>query len=305
MKAIDKISILSTLMLASVMSNALTPGWSATQTIDDKAATRAETNKRSENKTGDKRKEIVGEAVSTIRETQDALKLLDEGKSKDALAAVERATGKLEIVLARDPKVSLVPMDVRVVTRDLYSSLDAIKKAKADAEQALRSGRVQEARGLLDALASETVISTTNIPLATYPSALKKAAKLIDENKVVEAKTVLQTALDTLVVTDIVVPLPVVAVRIDLEKAEALSKKTSRTQQESKELSDLLTAAETQVDYAQALGYGQSADFDAFRKQVRDIRSKTAAGKSGTNFFDQIKTYVESMTKNSQHKPAK
>ncbi len=305
MKANNKSSMLSTLMLFSMMSNALPPIWATTQPTDEKAATRAETNKRSEKKTGDKRKEIVGEAVSTIRETQDALKLLDEGKDKDALAAVERATGKLEIVLARDPKVSLVPMDVRVVTRDLDTSLDAIKKAREDAEQALKSGRVQEARSLLDALVSETVISTTNIPLATYPPALKKAAKLIDENKGAEAKAVLQSALDTLVVTDVVVPLPVVAARIDLEKAEAISKKTSRTQQESKELSDLLTAADKQVDYAQALGYGQSVDFDAFRKQVRDIRSKTADGQSGTNFFDQIKAYVESMTKSSQHKLAK
>ncbi|MFX5858528.1 YfdX family protein, partial [Acinetobacter baumannii] len=83
-----------------------------------------------------------------------------------------------------------VPMSVAVVTKDVYTSLDAIKKAKADAEQDLRAGRVQEARRLLDALVSETVISTTNIPLATYPDALKKSAKLIDENKTVEAKAV-------------------------------------------------------------------------------------------------------------------
>jgi hypothetical protein len=272
----------------------------AAQKADEKA-TRVETNKRSAQKTTDKRKEIVSEAVSTLRETQDALKLLDEGKNKEALAAVERATGKLEIVLARDPKVSLVPIDVRVITRDIYGTLDEIKKAKQEAQKALNEGRVQDARNVLSGLASETVISTSNIPLATYPSALKKAAKFIDENKISEAKGVLQTALDTLVVTDVVVPLPVVGARINLEDAEALSEKKTRTDKENTQLAQLVATADTQIKYAEELGYGKRADFDAFHKQIEEIKKKTAGGKSGQNFFDQIKTYIESMTKNSQH----
>lgn len=297
---------LSMLIVATVCASYLKPAQFALAATPkpEQKATRAETTKRSEQKTTDKRKEIVSDAVSTLRETQDALKLLDEAKSKEALSAVERATGKLEIVLARDPKVSLVPIDVKVVTSDIYSSLDAIKKAKQDAEKALKEGRVQDARNLLAALASETVISTTNIPLATYPSALKKAAKLIDENKSAEAKTVLQTALDTMVVTDVVVPLPVVGARINLEKAEDLAKKKNRTEQENKELSDRVAAADTQIKYAQELGYGQKADFDSFHKQIAEIKTKTASGKSGTNLFDQIKTYMDSMTKSSQHKPS-
>lgn len=283
--------------------NIANSAYAATQKTDEKA-TKAETSKRSAQKTTDKRKEIVSEAVSTLRETQDALKLLDEGKSKDALAAVERATGKLEIVLARDPKVSLVPIDVRVVTNDIYGSLDAIKKAKLSAHTALNQGRVQDARNILSGLVSETVISTSNIPLATYPSALKKAAKFIDENKISEAKSVLQTALDTLVVTDVVVPLPVVRARINLERAEELSQKKNRTDKENKELSELVATADMQIKYAQELGYGQKADFDSFHKQIEEVKRKTAGGKSGLNIFDQIKTYMESMTKNSQHKPS-
>lgn len=278
-------------------------GLAATQKPEAKA-TKVETTKRSQQKTSDKRKEVVSEAVFALRETQDALKLLDEGKSKEALAAVERATGKLEIVLARDPKISLVPIEVRVVSSDIYGSLDAIKKAKKAAEKALKEGRVQDARNLLASLASETIISTTNIPLATYPGALKKAAKLIDENKPAEAKTALQAALDTMVVTDIVVPLPVVGAQINLEKAEELAKKKNRTQQENTELSDRVAAADTEIQYAQELGYGQKADFDLFHKQIAEIKTKTAGGKSGTDFFNQIKTYIDSMTKSSQHKPS-
>jgi hypothetical protein len=265
-------------------------------------ATKTEAKKQADQKTTDKRKEIVSEAVSTLRETQDALKALDEGKNKDALASLERATGKLEIVLARDPKVALVPIDVKVVTSNIYGSLDAITKARQDSERLLKEGRVQAARAILMNLGSETVISTTNLPMATYPDALKKAAKLIDENKVAEAKQVLQSALDTLVITDVVIPLPVVDAKISLQKAEELAKTKSRTADQNKQLSDLVGTADNDIKFAEALGYGTKADFDSFHKQIAEIRQKTANGKSGLGLFDQIKSYMESMTKNSQHK---
>lgn len=265
-------------------------------------ATKTEANKQSAQKSTDKRKEIVSEAVSTLRETQDALKALDEGKNKEALSSLERATGKLEIVLARDPKTALVPLDVKAITSDVYGSLDAIKNARQEAEKLLKDGQVQAARTVLMNLCSETVISTTNLPMVTYPAALKKAAKLIDENKVNEAKEVLQTAMSTLVITDVVIPLPVVDAQISLRKASELAKAQNRTQEQNKQLSALLSEADNDIKFAQALGYGKRGDFDSFHKEIEGIRQKTANGKSGIGFFDQIKSYMESMTKNSQHK---
>jgi YfdX protein len=265
-------------------------------------ARKTEASKQTVEKTTDKRKAIVSEAVSTLRETQDALKALDEGKNKDALAALERATGKLEIVLARDPKAALVPLDVKVATSNLYAPLDAIKNARQEAQRLLNAGRVQEARALLMHLGSESVISTTNLPLATYPGAIKRAAKLIDENKPAEAKEVLQTALNTLVITDVVVPLPVVDAKLSLQRAEELAKIKNRTAAQNKELSDLVGSADSDIQRAEALGYGTKSDFDSFHKQIAEIRQKTSNGKFGIGFFDQIKNYLESMNRNSQHK---
>lgn len=265
-------------------------------------ATKTDTRKEMTQKTTDKRKEIVQEAVSSLRETQDALKDLDEGKNKEALAALERATGKLEIVLARDPKAALIPVDVKAVASDVYGSVDAIKNARQDAEKLLKEGRLQEARRILQNFGSETVISTANLPVATYPAALKKAAKLIDENKASEAKEVLQTALNTLVVTDLVVPLPVLRAQVSLQKADDIAKMKTRSAEQNKQLSDLLNTADQEIKVAEALGYGKKEDFDSFHKQIETIRQKTAGGKSGIGFFDQIRAYMDSMTKSSQHK---
>jgi hypothetical protein len=92
------------------------------------------------------------------------------------------------------------------------------------------AGQLREARRLLKNLASETVISVTNIPLATYPDAIKSAVKFIDQNKKDEAKRVLQTALNTQAVTDTIIPLPVVKAQEALKNAESLAEKKDRSQ---------------------------------------------------------------------------
>jgi YfdX protein len=279
------------------------PANSAETTTTHKAS-KTDIKKHTLQRTLNKRKEIVEEAVSSIRETQDALKQLEQGKSKEAQASIERATGKLEILLARDPNVSLVPIDVRILTEDVSGDLNSIKNAREEAARNLKDGRVQEARALLDDLVSESVISTTSLPLATYPTALKSAAKLIDENKLNDAKETLQTALDALEVSEAVIPLPILRSAIVLDKADDLVKITKRTPEQNKELAELITAADEEIKVAEVLGYGTQPDFVSFHKEMAELRDKTSNGKSGTGFFDQIKISVDSMTKNSQRQVA-
>jgi hypothetical protein len=57
----------------------------------------AKPDSQTQNQTQGKRKTLLADATSAIQETQTALKNLDDGKKKEALAALERATGKLDI----------------------------------------------------------------------------------------------------------------------------------------------------------------------------------------------------------------
>ncbi|MCE7886688.1 MAG: hypothetical protein DYH13_04195 [Alphaproteobacteria bacterium PRO2] len=147
----------------------------------------------------------------------------------------------------------------------------------------------------------ETVISTANIPLATYPASIKEAVRLIDQNKMEEAKTVLQTALNTLVITEAVIPLPVIRAREFLKEAETLSEKAERTPEDNQRLTALLDASRKEIEMAQALGYGTKKDFDTFYKELSLIEEKTSGGKSGSGFFESIKTSMTSMFDDSQH----
>jgi hypothetical protein len=257
---------------------------------------------QTQSQTEEKRKTLMADATSAIQETQAALKHLDDGKTKEALSALERATGKLDIILARDPKLDLAPAGVGVVTYDVQGGLDAVKQVRKQAQDLMDAGQLQEARHLLQNLASETVISVTNIPLATYPDAIKKAVKFIDENKKDDAKRVLQTALNTQVITETIIPLPVVKAQESLKTAETLSEKKDRTKDENERLKSSMDQAQIQLEFAQALGYGTKKDFDKLHQQLTEIRDKTADNKFGTGWFAKIKASIADVLKSSQPK---
>ena len=245
-----------------------------------------------------KRKKVIEEAVAALSETHKAIRALDEKKTDEALASLEKATGKLELILAREPEMALAPTDVAVSTLDLLTTLETIEAAKDEAEEALEDGDVQRARGLLSKLGSEVVVRVTSIPLASYPVAIKAVTPLIDDGKTDEAKVALAAALHTLVITDHVIPLPVIRAEAMLAEAEDLSEKEEREEGENDELAGLLENARYQLQMAEALGYGQNEDFEDLYEQLNQIELKTKGGKSGKGFFDKINTSISSMRQN-------
>jgi chromosome segregation ATPase len=269
-------------------------------TKQDQSTEKQESEAAQQDQTAEKRKELFEEATTAIRETKNALKALDENKSEEALAALERASGKLTIILGREPELALAPSDVNVVTYNILADIDAVKELRDKIEDMLDDGYVQQARRLIKNLASETVISVTNIPLATYPDAIKKAARLIDDDKIGEAKNTLQTALNTMVITETIIPLPIVSAQKNLKEAESLTENTDRSEEENERLEDLLKEARTDLEFAQALGYGSKKDFSNLYNQLDQIEEKTKGGKSGTGFFDKIKGYLKDTIQSSQ-----
>ena len=283
-------------MLACLLSSLLILPSVAVTT--EGAAPKAEP--QTQTQTEEKRKALMADATSAIQETQAALKTLDEGKTSQAIAALERATGKLDLILARDPKLELAPAGVAVATYDVQGGLDAVKQVRKEAEDLIESGRLQEARHLLKNLASETVISVSNIPLATYPGAIKQAVRLIDDNKPDDAKRVLQAALNTQVVVDTVIPLPVVKAQELLKNADDLAQKKNRTKEDNDRLKHSFDGANDQLQLAQALGYGTKKDFDKLYQQLAEVREMSSDNQSGSGWFAKVKASIAELLKTSQ-----
>ncbi len=248
-------------------------------------------------KTAEKRKKILKEAVEAVLNTEKALVALENNKTDEALKLLETVTGKLDLIIARAPDLALAPVAIEETIIDVYTDIDSIKAMTKEAKKALDKGRLQDARDLIKGLASEIIISTTSIPLATYPDAIKMIAPLIDEGKVDEAKVALHDLLNTLVVTEHVIPLPLLRANLLMAEAEALTENTKRTDKENKVLDGLLKAVRHQLKLAEALGYGDKKTFEPMYDQIDEIEEKISNGKGGKGWFDKLKQQFSSVFK--------
>jgi hypothetical protein len=251
------------------------------------------------------RGQLIEEAVAALRETQNALTAIDQNKTDDAIAALERATGKLEIVLARTPDLALAPVDASVTTQDVLGTIKNVENLRDAAEAALDRGQLQDARRLISGLASETVVSVSNLPLATYPAAIKQAAALLHQGKPQEAKTVLETALSTVVVEQTIIPLPIARAQAAIEAAKGLSEKANRSPAENAKLRGLLGNARTELRFGKALGYATEKDMSDLIAAVDEIDRKTSGQQHGTGLLDRVRGLFEQARQASQPQQGK
>lgn len=287
------------LLTASACSEAQSSA--ATQQTTTKQAPAATTPRIADRPTvlGD-RSRMIAEAISALQETQNALVAIDRNQRPQALEALARATGKLEILLAREPRLALAPVDVTVVTRDIVGDQRALEGLRERAEEALEKGRLQEARRLISDLASETVLKVSHLPLATYPAALKSAAAQLERNQSDVAKTTLQAALNTVVVEETIFPLPLHRAEVALSEAKTLAEKAARTRVDNQRLASLLAKAREQIKFAQALGYGSEQEMRQLLTEVDQIESRTTGQRSGRGFFDRIDGLFDKARQSSQ-----
>ena len=238
---------------------------------------------------GKQRGEIIDEAVIALDKTKSALVALEKDNPEEALADLVEAEKNLDTVLSESSELKLAPIDVSVTTYDVQAGPEAVRETVNEAEEELEAGNVQQARTLLSGLASEIVITKANLPLASYPDAIKEVSPLIVEGKTEEAKRRLQTALNTIVLQDTVIPLPVVRATDRIEEAEKLAKKDELSSEKRDRLADHLADAHTQIELAQALGYGEESEYEQLYNQLDKLEKKTAKGASGSDWFEKFK----------------
>lgn len=248
-----------------------------------------EVQKETDSQAADKRKQVLDEAVSALSLTKSALAALDGKDTARALATLAEVTGKLELIVAREPTLALAGVDVRTIVHDLFANTETIEAMTDEALDALKHGEVQQARHMLALLASEIVITVTSIPLASYPAAVKAVVPLIDQGKIEEAKAALQSALSTLVEERSVLPLPVLRAKLLLKRAEPLVEDGQRSEASNERLETLLNEARQQLEMAELLGYGKRKDFEPLYAELKKIKEKTGGGGCGKGWLDEVK----------------
>lgn len=234
---------------------------------------------------------VIEEAVDSLKYAHDALDELYKGNKEKASKSLEKALGKLEVTLASKNVPKLLPVDSHISVNELITSSDAIKKAVKHAKELLDDDKLQAAKVILEPLKSEIDITVVSLPLATYPNALKETAKLIHDNKIDEAKVVLDLALNTLVVTEKIIPIPLV------EATELIAEAAKVAEKDPKTAKLYLDAAQEALKISKQLGYVSSSDvtYKALDDAISSLKlDATSAEVKG--FFTNLETKLKDFT---------
>lgn len=224
------------------------------------------------------------EAIAALEETQNAIAAIEQGKTQDAIQALERATGKIDILVARYPELALVPVSTQVTVVDVAPlDFDVIEQTRNHIKSAINAEDYPAARELLNNLMSEIRTTTLNLPLATYPDAMKEAARLLNDGRIEQAEAVLQTALSTLVLTEQSRPLPLVDARTKLIGAVAVAELDHDDSQR------LLQEARNQLRLAKELGYARSdRGYTELDQTIKEIERQLKASEKTASAFTKL-----------------
>lgn len=234
--------------------------------------------------TAEAERSLDQDAITAIEETRKAIEAIEQGKTSDALQALERATGKLDILLARYPELGLVPVSTQVAVIDV-APLDknAIERIRNQIKSAINAEDYPAARELLNNLMSEIRTTTLNLPLASYPDAMKQAARLLNDGQTEEAKAVLQTALSTLVMTEQARPLPLIEAHTKLVGAVAVA------DMDFSDAERLLEEARSRLQLAKELGYARrDRDYAELDRTIKDVQRRLRTNEQTASAFAEL-----------------
>jgi hypothetical protein len=232
------------------------------------------------------------DAIAAVQQTDQAVKDIAANKKDAALSDIEKATGKINILLARNSASALIPVSAEVAVIDTSPpELKTIDQIAQQATAAVKSKDFPSARVLLGTLVSEIRIRTSFLPLATYPAALSESARLLDQNKNQDAGNILLAALNTLVIVDHVVPLPLILAQAAIAAADS--------QRQNKDVAlTLLQTARNELNRSRALGYmSDDPDYRALDKQISDLQSAIKGKGELSTMFSQLRDKIAAFLK--------
>jgi transcriptional regulator of heat shock response len=246
-----------------------------------------EVEKAQDNYIDERVKKITEEAVESINLVAKVIELLDKKEKDKALEEIANILGKLEVLIARDPNLQLVPVDVREQVVDFPGTIDDVEAAKTEVVALIKAGEVQVARDIMLNLASELDIFVTALPIGTYPVVLKAIIPLIEQEKYDEAKALLIEALETLVVEKIVIPFPILRAEQAIIRANDLANKENPNKDELKEL---LAYAKEQLKLAEVLGYGKvEINYKDLYEEISKLEKLLEGEESTKDVFQTLK----------------
>ncbi len=233
---------------------------------------------------------VAKEALAAVTQTNDAINFIHTGHVKKAETAIKSALDNTKILLKKSPGADLFPVDESVNVHDIVTTIPQVKHVVKGANAEMTKGNYQAAADMLNNLKSEMDIVTVNLPLSTFPGGLKQALSLFGKNKTQQAGQILLGMMNSLVVNQVVIPLPVLRAQVMLAESQNLF---IRKEDKSK-IMNLLENADYQLKLAQALGYGNfDKEYADISKDIANVKNSVKNGNASQDIFAKLMKKTE------------
>ncbi|WP_457605745.1 YfdX family protein [Nitratifractor sp.] len=230
-------------------------------------------------------KQAPKEILQAFGDTYKALKLMQVKQLDAAQKALESADKAFDAAIKKYPDLKMIPLDERIFIAELDATPGQIKKAVDYGRTLLKGYHTQASAALLGIMKDEMDIQTTYLPMELYPVAVKKALAALKKKDVAGALNALGAGFGTLVVTNVVVPLPLLAAQ-DLVVQASKIDKTKKA-----EIEKLLQAAKMELQKAYYLGYTDlhPAAYNDLMKQIKGIEKEMGGKNMVEKLYEKIK----------------
>lgn len=245
------------------------------------------------------RKALDKDAGAAIDRTLKAIDAIAAGKTSDALRFIEEATGTVDILLARNQRMALIPVNAEALIIDSAPrDIDEIGRLTDLADAAFSLRDYPGARALLDRLRSEIRIRTYHLPLGIYPTALHEAARLLDQDPQASSRALL-AALRTLVASDQVIPIPLLIAQAAINQAQSQSQKDKSATREA------LESAQFALNRAKVLGYnGRDSEYTSLKNEISALRKQLRGSEDTALSFSRLRAKLGEFLKRQSDRRA-
>jgi len=237
--------------------------------------------------------EEVNKGISEgFQKVIEATALIKKDKNKEAIKALQVASGKFDIALAANPKLALIPITSSVNIIELLTTPELVKVQTDLARDLLKDSKVQAARAILAPMKDDITTRTLSLPMTTYPDAIKLATKMLIEKNKDAALETLNTALSTMVEKISIIPLSLLRVESTIVTASMLDKEKDKDK-----ILILLDAAKSQLEVATALGYttNQTALYEDLSTQIKALKKEATGGNLVEKLYTKLKTSITNL----------
>ena len=233
---------------------------------------------------------IHHQAVHIVLKICEALQQLEIGDPAAAQQQLNGALEKLNELIEKHPTLQSVPVMVVNVVNDQLTNYDVIQHRKEEIDKQWQLGRIQQVRRLLKGYVSDISIKSLNMPVEVFVQGIQGINQLLTQNQVEKAKHVIEVLLESILVANYTIPLPLYRAELMITKAEGLTRQVSNNQKvDVAQLHLLLSNAKYQLKLAETLGYGTPKRYTMFYQAIDGIKSLVNANQQTTNLFSKLR----------------